>query len=132
MTEFFNVLTPGDALAALLNHIPPRFTPESLAVPLALDRVTASPLLAPFALPSFPRSVMDGYAVRAKDAFGASASLPAFLSVVGEAPMGRAPEVRVGPGEAAMIHTGGMLPEGADAVVRVENTQVSRESGSYL
>jgi molybdopterin molybdotransferase len=66
---------------------------------------------------------MDGYAVRARDTFGASQTLPAFLKVVGEAPMGRAPEFRVGAGQAGLIHTGGMLPEGADAVVMVELTQ---------
>ncbi len=54
---------------------------------------------------------------------GASSSLPAFLAVTGEVPMGQASDVAVGMGEAALVHTGGMIPEGADAVVMVENTQ---------
>ncbi|MBI4928578.1 MAG: molybdopterin molybdenumtransferase MoeA, partial [Anaerolineae bacterium] len=67
-----------------------------------------------------------GYAVHARDTFGASDSLPAYLSIAGEAPMGRAPDFALQPGQAALIHTGGMLPEGADAVVMIENTQTTR------
>jgi molybdopterin molybdotransferase len=66
---------------------------------------------------------MDGYAVRAADTFGASESLPAFLRVVGEVAMGRPAGVSLAAGEAAIIHTGGMVPDSADAVVQVEHTQ---------
>jgi molybdopterin molybdotransferase len=66
---------------------------------------------------------MDGYAVRAADTFGASQSLPAYLTVIGAVAMGEAAIVAVGQGEAVEIHTGGMLPEGADAVVMIERTQ---------
>jgi molybdopterin molybdotransferase len=71
---------------------------------------------------------MDGYAVRAQDTFGASQSLPAYLSVVGETPMGRAPTFTVATGQAALVHTGAMLPPGADAVVMLEVTQTSRQA----
>jgi molybdopterin molybdotransferase len=66
---------------------------------------------------------MDGYAVRAGDTFGASESLPAYLEVVGEVPMGQAPTMTLTVGQAAVAYTGGMLANGADAVVMVENTQ---------
>jgi molybdopterin molybdotransferase len=66
---------------------------------------------------------MDGYAVRAADTFGASEGLPAYLTVVGEVLMGRSPERQVALGQAVVIATGGMLPDSADAVVMVENTQ---------
>src|SRR5262249_37967534 len=69
------------------------------------------------------RSTMDGFAVRAADTFGATESLPAYLEVVDEVRMGRAPTLSLGRGECARIATGGMLPEGADAVVMVEQTQ---------
>jgi molybdopterin molybdotransferase len=75
------------------------------------------------ALPAFPRSAMDGYAVRAEDTLGASEGLPAYLTVVGEVPMGQAASVEVGAGQTAVVHTGGMIPSGADAVVMVERTQ---------
>jgi molybdopterin molybdotransferase len=68
---------------------------------------------------------MDGYAVRAQDTFGATPSLPTYLRVAGEISMGSAPAKRLEPVHAMLIHTGGMLPENADAVVMVENTQPS-------
>lgn len=126
--ELFTVLPPGEALRRLLEHIAPGpLGVETLPLTQALDRVTAEAILSPVALPAFPRSTMDGYAVRAADTFGASEGLPAYLSLVGEVPMGRAPEVTVGPGQAALIHTGGALPPGADAVVMVEKTQKPAE-----
>jgi molybdopterin molybdotransferase len=73
---------------------------------------------------------MDGYAVRAADTFGASESLPAFLQVVGEVAMGQAAEVDLGRGQAAIVHTGGMIPETADAVVQIEHTQFVAESAT--
>jgi molybdopterin molybdotransferase len=63
---------------------------------------------------------MDGYAVRARDTFGASESLPAFLELTGEVTMGQVPTNMVTPGKAIRISTGGMIPDGADAVVMIE------------
>ena len=67
---------------------------------------------------------MDGYAVRARDTFGASESLPALLERSGEVVMGEAPRLAVAPGKAVEVPTGGMFPDGADAVVMVEYTSV--------
>lgn len=96
---------------------------ETLPTADALNRVLAVAIAAPHPLPQFARSTVDGYALRAADTFGASESLPAYLNVVGELRMGRVPTLRIGPGEAALIHTGSALPPGADAVVMVERTQ---------
>ena len=123
MPELFTVLPPAEALDVLLNHLSGPIRAETIATADALDRVLAKPLSAPSSLPTFPRSTMDGYAVRAADTFGATESVPAYLSVVGEVPMGRAPELTVGQTQAAVVYTGGMLPVGADAVVMVERTQ---------
>ena len=73
--------------------------------------------------PAFPRSTVDGYAVRAADTLGASESLPAYLAVVGEVPMGQAATVEIAAGQTAIVHAGGMIPPGADGVVMVERTQ---------
>jgi molybdopterin molybdotransferase len=127
MPEFFKVLPPDEALAKLFERLPPRADPETVPLAEALDRVAAASLRAPVSVPAFPRSVMDGYAVRAQDTFGASAALPAYLTVAGEVPMGRESTFALEPGRAALVHTGGMLPTGADAVVMVELTQKSRE-----
>jgi len=125
MPEFLHLLPPPDALALLLRHLPDS-PPAAETIPAtqALGRVTADPIRAPHPLPDFPRSTVDGYAVRAADTFGASDGLPAYLQLVGEVPMGAKPEFTLAAAQAALIHTGGMLPEGADAVVMLENTQV--------
>ena len=121
--ELFNVLPPAAALAALEAHLPRRVRSRRVATVEALGRVLAETLRSPSDLPGFARSTMDGFAVRAADTYGASESLPAYLSVRGEVLMGRSPDVRVGISDTARIATGGMIPEGADAVVMVEHTQ---------
>ena len=100
---------------------------ETVPTEKALGRFLAEPVTSPESLPAFAKSTMDGYAVRAADTYGASDSLPAYLKLTGEAKMGAAPRLSVGKGEAVVIHTGGMLPEGADAVVMIEHTQKSGE-----
>ncbi len=123
MPEFFNVQTPFDAWKLFLEHFTPRIHTERIATEQALDRVLAEPLTAPQDLPEFPRSTVDGYAVDAADTYGATAGLPAFLSVIGEAPMGQVSRLQIGVGEAVLVHTGGMVPAGANSVVMLENTQ---------
>ena len=76
----------------------------------ALDRVLAEDVSSPGDLPTFRRSTMDGFAVRAADTFGATEGLPSYLEVVEEVLMGHAPGRALGSGECARISTGGMLP----------------------
>lgn len=123
MPEFFNVLPPDEARRTLLERLKPIEASEVRAAVDALDRVTAGPIKAPSALPAFRRSTMDGYAVKAADSHGASSALPAFLNVVGQVKMGEAADIELGRGEAAIVHTGGMIPGSADAVVQIEHTQ---------
>ena len=121
--ELFNVRTPPDALSVLLDHVPARVEVEEVATAEALDRVLAADVHSPSDLPTFRRSTMDGFAVRAADTFGATEGLPAYLDIVDEVFMGHAPTRGLGTGQCARIATGGMLPENADAVVMVEQTQ---------
>ncbi|HEV8663396.1 MAG TPA: gephyrin-like molybdotransferase Glp [Candidatus Methylomirabilis sp.] len=123
MPELFQVLSVDEAAARFLPRIAPLPDTEVVPVAEALGRVTAEEVASPMELPAFSRSNMDGFSVRAEDTFGATEGLPAYLKVVGEVPMGQAPTVRLNPGEAAKAHTGGMLAEGADAIVIVEHTQ---------
>jgi molybdopterin molybdotransferase len=127
MPEFLELVPPDDALQHWMAHLPDySLDTEVVDTSLALSRVTAEPVIAPYPLPSFTRSAMDGYAVRAADTFGASDSLPAYLRLVGEVPMGEMTVLSLKGGECALIHTGGMLPDQADAVVMVEHTQSAR------
>lgn len=104
------------------------------AVPLhhAPGRITAGDIFAPEELPSFPRSTMDGFAVRSADTFGASEGLPALLNIKGTILMGKEPPGSIGPGEAMSIPTGGMLPQGSDSVVMVEHCEQIGESVAVL
>jgi molybdopterin molybdotransferase len=124
MPEFLTLLPPDEARSLLLSHLsPPTPDSEPISVANALDRILTEDIRAPHPLPEFERTTVDGYAVRAQDTFGASDSLPAYLTLIGEVPMGDAPAFEIGAGQCALIHTGGMLPAGADAVVMLEYTQ---------
>lgn len=125
MPEFLELLPPVEALRQLMSQLVPRGEAEEIATSQAPGRVTATRVLAPHPLPSFPRTTVDGYAVRAADTFGASDSLPAYLNLIGEVQMGAEAGFGLATGQCAMIHTGGMLPTGADAVVMVEHTQLA-------
>lgn len=126
MPEFLTLLPPDEARRKLLSALPaPKLDSETQTVDLALGRILAADIRAPHALPDFPRTTVDGYAVRASDTFGAGDSLPAYLNLIGEVPMGDAPSFGIKPGQCALIHTGGMLPDGADAVVMLEYTQTA-------
>ncbi len=120
---FFTVKSVADALEMLRRETPALARSERLPTKAAAGRVVARAPRSPVELPSFRRSAMDGFAVRASDTFGASDSLPAYLTRVGEVRMGEQPTVAVASGQAVEVATGAMLPEGADAVVMVERTQ---------
>jgi len=118
----FVTLTVAEARRRLAESLQP-FPVEEVALGGVLGRVLAAEVCAAEDVPGFDRATVDGFAVRAADTFGASEGLPAYLRVAGEVLMGRPPGGSVGTGEAWRIPTGGMLPEGADAVVMVEHTE---------
>ncbi len=118
--EFFKVVSPEEAMESVRGFLP--LPAEEVSAFDAIGRILSEDVVSPEDLPDFPRSTMDGYAVRAADTFGASESIPSYLDVVGHVPMGEAPSFPVGPGQAGRINTGGMIPEGADAVVMDEYT----------
>jgi len=126
--ELRHLKTLGEARRILWDALPERIregrfggrqTPIVEAVGCVLDE----DVVCPADLPPFDRSTMDGYAVRAEDTFGASEGLPAYLKIAGEVPMGEEPGFALAHQQCASIPTGGMMPEGADAVVMVEHSQ---------
>lgn len=127
MPEFLKLVSPDEALKCWIDNFPlVKPEVEKVETTNLPGRVTAEDILSPHPLPSFARSTVDGYAVMARDTFGSSESLPSYLTLVGEVQMGKQADVKLTPGSAVLIHTGGMLPEGADAVVMLEYTQSSR------
>ena len=93
---------------------------EKVKITEALGRVLSEDIYSINPVPDFRRSSVDGYAVMAKDTQGATESLPVFLEVVEEVLMGQGAEAVIHSGQCAYVPTGGMLPEGADAMVMVE------------
>lgn len=120
MKEFFSVETIESVLAHAAAFAP--VETESVSLAQSLGRVLAEPIFSDVDIPDFNRSTMDGFAVKAASTFGASEANPAYLTVQGQIRMGVRPDFSIGPGEAARIATGGMLPDGADSVVMVEHT----------
>jgi molybdopterin molybdotransferase len=117
---FFKVVKPGEARKLLLLVEP--VGKETISSVRARGRVLAEDLYSTVDLPHFHRAAMDGYAVRARDTFGASQSLPAYLKLAGVVEMGKEATQPLGQGEAMRISTGGMMPPQSDAVVMVEYT----------
>ncbi len=102
----------------------------ALRIPLddALDAVLAEDIVSPLDVPAWTNSAMDGYAARGADVRGASEERPVRLRVVEHIPAGSFPTRPLGPGECARIFTGAPLPEGADTVVRQEDTDGGAET----
>jgi len=129
MSGYLSLVPPDEAIKIFFNALPPVYPlAESVLTAKSRGRVTSEAVLSPEPLPAFPRSTVDGFAVKARDTFGASESNPAYLSVVGEISMGEQPDVKICSGQSAIIHTGGMIPDGADAVVMLEYTQRVNEN----
>lgn len=90
----------------------------------SLGYILANDLISKDDLPCFKKSTMDGYAINYKDSLGATDSIPSMLKVVEEIQMGHIPQKKLKRGEASKIYTGGMVPEGADAVLPIEYTEI--------
>jgi molybdopterin molybdotransferase len=120
MMQFLKVKNVDEVLEILRGLEP--LPSETVELGSACGRVLAAEIPASEPVPHFDRAVMDGYAVRAQDTFGASETLPALLEIDGEVAMGETASRQIEPGKAMAIPTGGMLPAGADAVVMVEYT----------
>ena len=101
---------------------------ETVALEEAHGRVLAADVVAAVDVPSFDRSNLDGFAVRAEDTYGAREERPCTLRVLDEPiDTGVVPRCELTPGTVAAIATGGMLPRGADAIVAVEHTTCSAD-----
>lgn len=112
------------------NFSPKPLGVERVSISKAHNRMLAQDVVAPMNIPPFGRSIVDGYAVKAADTFGASEDKPVSLRFCGQIAVGESPDVNVEKGLAAEIATGAPLPEGADAVVMVEYT--TREGDKIL
>ncbi len=121
MKGFFKVQTP-DELYEKLGRFKP-LSSERVSMEESLHRVLFEDVISSVNLPEFPRSIVDGFALKAKDTYGSSEKNAGLVRVVGEIRMGQVSELEINDGEAVKVATGGMVPKGADAVEMVEFTE---------
>ncbi|WP_042345601.1 molybdopterin molybdotransferase MoeA [Bacillus massiliigorillae] len=125
--KFFQVKTVEETIGLIESYIPNIKDVEKISLWNASGRVVAQDVIVRENVPSFRRSSVDGYAVKAEDTFGASESMPAFLSVKGEVRMGEEVTYTLQKGEAVYVPTGGMLPNGSDTMVMIEHCEQMNE-----
>ena len=127
------MISVEEALEKILSYVE-ILEPEEKPILDCLGQVLAEDIYSSIDIPPLDNSAMDGYAVQAKDTYGASTSSPKYLVVIGEVAAGAMPTKEVKPGTAIRIMTGAPLPKGADAVVQFEDTdEVTRKaSGDNL
>jgi molybdopterin molybdotransferase len=121
MKGFFKVQTP-DQLYKKIERFK-SLSSEKVSLEDSLHRVLSEGIISPINLPEFPRSTVDGFALRAKDTYGVSEKNPGILRLVGEISMGQVSDIELKEEEAVKVATGGMVPKGADAVEMVEYTE---------
>jgi len=127
--EFHTLISLDEARAVVLASAP-RAGHEIVPLERAFGRVLDERVVSKIDVPGFDRAAMDGYALRSAETLEAREDRPVAFALIGAVPMGERPDLVVGQGEAAEVSTGSMMPEGADAVVMVENAEV--EGGSLL
>lgn len=118
MADLLNVDTAIENILKTINTLPA----EYVDLPKSLGRVLADNITSPIDLPAFRNSAMDGYAVVASDTLEAEADKPIYLPLVMDIPAGKVAPAPLQPGQAARIMTGAPIPEGATAVIPVEDT----------
>jgi len=123
--KLLQVDTIEQAKQKLHDHIPKNWR-KTTRVPLleALGCYLAEDLYASFSVPDFRRSTVDGYAIYANDSWGASTSMPVMLEPIGEVSMGTISNLTVSSGSCVYVPTGGMVPDGATAMVMIEYTEL--------
>jgi len=121
---FRKLVTLDEAQQIIQNHLRAKSSNiEEIPLLEAHNRVLAKDAIATLDIPPFNRSTVDGYAVKAEDTFGAEENRSSKLNVRGTVSIGKLPRAKVASGKAAEIVTGAPMPEGADAVVMVEDTE---------
>jgi len=124
LSEFFDVITPKEAIKKLLSEKNfPAMVSEKINTVNSNRRILSQDIKSSINLPHFNRSSMDGYAIYASDSNGVSLSTPNYLEIIEEIKMGDVPKHKILTGKTSRIFTGGMIPEGSNAVIMEEDTE---------
>ncbi|MFX0027005.1 MAG: gephyrin-like molybdotransferase Glp [Candidatus Hermodarchaeota archaeon] len=123
----FSKLTPlNEALNILFSKIQLSSSGE-IEIEDALNRILADDIISKMDIPPFDRSAMDGYAIKAEDSFGASPKNPKKIKLVGTIEIGEYPRLRINRNEGIRISTGAPIPEGSNAVIKIEDTEIDKD-----
>lgn len=123
--DFFRVKSTDEMSELIDAHVQRLSNAESVSPDHASGRILYEDIHATEDVPGFSRSTVDGYAVKAVDTHGATEAMPAFLSLAGSIDMGQEASIILGIDQAVYVPTGAMIPEGADAVVMIEDADLS-------
>ncbi len=123
MRPFRDLIPFEKARRIMMENIPKIEDFEIVSIENAVGRVLWEDVSSPIDVPPFDRAAEDGYAVKAEDTFGAGQYSPKELKIVGRINTGEFKKIKIKSGEAVEVSTGAVIPEGADAVVRVEDTE---------
>ncbi len=123
----FSKLTPLEDALDKLYSIIQVISAEEIEIKDALNRILADDIISEKDIPHFDRSAMDGYAIKAKDSFGASPKNPKKVKLVGIIEIGEFTKLEINKGEAVRISTGALVPENSDAVIKIEDTEIEND-----
>jgi molybdenum cofactor synthesis domain-containing protein len=123
MRPFGSLISYQEAKEIIDRHIHPLTRTEPVLLNEAVNRILAEDCVAKMDVPPFNRAAMDGYAVKAKDTFGAGQFKPKVFKIIGEVHAGETPAKKIKSNECVQISTGAVMPEGADSVMMVEDTE---------
>lgn len=127
--DFFNVVSVEEARRRVMNVFKDyTFEREAISLLESTNRILGEDIVSQIDVPEFNRSTVDGYAIKSKESHGASESMPSLFNIIGEVHMGEISKYNIKSGEAVYVPTGGMVPEGADGMVMIENTEKLDES----
>lgn len=127
--DFFNVVSVEEARRRVMNVFKDyTFEREAISLLESTNRILGEDIVSHMDVPEFNRSTVDGYAIKSKESHGASESMPSLFNIIGEVHMGEISKYNIKSGEAVYVPTGGMVPEGADGMVMIENTEKLDES----
>lgn len=120
--DFLRTISASQAMDLILGY-EVEIQTEVISIEDAIGRILGEDIISPENLPPFPRSLVDGYAVKSKDTYGASETNPVLLEKKGTLRVGEEPKVKLGEGECMYVSTGSFIPEGAESVIMQEFTR---------
>ena len=131
--QFFNVVSVNEGRKIMKENFKGyEFSIEYVDIENCINRILAEDIYSNIDVPEFNRSTVDGYSIRAEDSHGSSGSIPSIINILGEVNMGEAINFSVSSGESYYVPTGGMVPQGSNGVIMIENTDKMDETTLLL